>query len=115
MIIADENISAVLISSLRSLGIEVLSVREEWTSISDEEILDRSLTPPRIILTEDKDFGEWIFSFQKKSMGIVFLRYHIAERAAIHKVVCDLIEEQGESLYGKFTTVTTTKIRSRDL
>ena len=58
MIIADENIDEVLIKFLRSKEIEVYSIKESDRGISDASIIEFSKDPPRIILTEDKDFGE---------------------------------------------------------
>ena len=57
MIIADENIFRALITSLRNNGYEVFSIFEELRGLSDISISKLSLNPPRIILTEDKDFG----------------------------------------------------------
>ena len=62
MILADENISQEIILALRNIGIEVYSIYETNRGISDDEIIQLSRNPPRIILTEDKDFGEWVFS-----------------------------------------------------
>ena len=62
MILADENIDAHIIDYLRSKGIEVFSVRENYPGITDEQVIALSKDPPRIILTEDKDFGEWVYA-----------------------------------------------------
>lgn len=59
MILADENIDHSLI---RESGIDVYSVYEEQRGITDKDIIEFSRNPPRIILTEDKDFGEWVFA-----------------------------------------------------
>ena len=57
MILADENISQEIIFALWNFGIEVYSIYQSNRGISDEEIIQLSRNPPRIILTEDKDFG----------------------------------------------------------
>jgi predicted nuclease of predicted toxin-antitoxin system len=62
MILADENIDHSLIEAIREIGIEVLSIYEMNRGIKDEFIIELSRNPPRIILTEDKDFGEWVFA-----------------------------------------------------
>lgn len=58
MILADENIDHSLIKAIRSAGFEVHSIYESNRGLSDEAIIAFSRNPPRIILTEDKDFGE---------------------------------------------------------
>ena len=76
MILADENIDHGLIKAIRNAGFEVYSVYESSRGLSDEAIIDFSRNPPRIILTEDKDFGEWVFAqyfrYQRDLFAICF-------------------------------------------
>jgi predicted nuclease of predicted toxin-antitoxin system len=62
MIIADENIPLPIIESLLQNSIEITSVYKDFRGISDIEIIDLAQNPPKIILTEDKDFGDLIFA-----------------------------------------------------
>jgi predicted nuclease of predicted toxin-antitoxin system len=115
MILADENINQQLIDWLRSKGIEVLSVREQQSGIMDEEVISLSRNPPRIILTEDKDFGEWVYAHQVQAISVIFLRYHFSEALEIQQILLNLLKDKGQELFGKFTTLTTRKIRIRSL
>jgi len=81
--------------------------------MQDEDIIWLSKESERIILTEDKDFGEWVFAHNIKGLSVIFLRYHFRERDLLIKVLTKLIQEKGRELYNKFTTVTVDKIRSR--
>ena len=58
MILADENIDHRLIAKVRTAGYAIESVYESHRGLTDEAIIALSRNPPRIILTEDKDFGE---------------------------------------------------------
>lgn len=58
MIIADENIDHSLIESIQELEIGVYSIYESNRGIRDGTVIESSRKPLRIILTEDKDFGE---------------------------------------------------------
>ena len=58
MIIADENIDHSLIESIQELGLGVYSIYESNRGIRDGTVIESSRKPLRIILTEDKDFGE---------------------------------------------------------
>jgi len=58
VILADENIDYPLIEAIRGIGIEVYSIFELNRGMMDETVIEFSRAPPRIILTEDKDFGE---------------------------------------------------------
>ena len=81
----------------------------------DEAVIALSKNPPRIILTEDKDFGEWVYAHHEQQISVIFLRYHVSERAKIMRILLELIRQKGEELYGKFTTLTPQKIRIRSL
>ena len=115
MVIADENIDHSLIEAIRTAGIEVLSIYETSRGIRDEQIIESSRNPPRIILTEDKDFGEWVFAHGIQDISVVFLRYTFAEAALLQPILVALLSEKSNELIGCFTTVTVKKIRSRRL
>jgi predicted nuclease of predicted toxin-antitoxin system len=116
MIIADENIFDSIILELRNSGYEVFSVKEEKRGIADNEIAALSLNPPRIILTEDKDFGEIAFSMQIHLTGCILLRYPPFHEKIITQVLLNFLTgETLETLSGKFVTITTEKIRIRQI
>jgi predicted nuclease of predicted toxin-antitoxin system len=115
MIIADENIDFRIIYSIRKLDITVYSVFEENRGIMDIEIIEFSRNPPRIILTRDKDFGEWVFQNGIRDISVVFLRYEFTETYKIIEILKNLFVNSQNELFGKFTTVTTQKIRSRKI
>jgi len=115
MILADENISSHLVSVLRSKNIEVFHIKENHRGITDEEVIKLSKHPPRIILTEDKDFGEWVYAHKEQSISVIFLRYSMPESKHIVSILINLLLSKGDKLYEKFTTITTHKIRIRSL
>lgn len=115
MILADENIPFNIIENLRQRGIGVYSIYENDRGITDEAIIQISKDPPRIILTEDKDFGEWVFAHGLKSISVLFLRYSYSQEAIITEILVNLIEQKGPELFGMFITITIDKIRYRTL
>lgn len=115
MILADENIPFSIIEALRFKGIDVYAVYEENRGISDETIIEIAKRSKRIILTEDKDFGEWVFAHGVDAISVLFLRYTYTELAVISEILVNLIDKKGKNLYGKFVTITTEKIRFRNI
>lgn len=113
MILADENIDHSLISDIRNAGFSVYSIYESNRGASDESIIEFSRNPPRIILTEDKDFGEWVFAHNISGISVIFLRYAFRETESISEILIKLLKERSEGLFGHFTTITTQKIRSK--
>ena len=115
MILADENINYRIIDAIEQTGIEVQSVAKLYRGIRDSKVIEISRTPPRIILTEDKDFGTWVFAHGVKDISVVLLRYKFAETDKIILVLVDLLTTRGEELLRKFTVVTVDKVRIRSL
>ncbi|TLU97958.1 DUF5615 family PIN-like protein [Dyadobacter luticola] len=113
MILADENIDHSLISYIRNAGFDVHSISELNRGLTDESIIELSRNPPKIILTEDKDFGEWVFAHNISGISVLFIRYHFKDTNAISQILVRLLSERMDSLFGHFTTVTIQKIRSR--
>lgn len=115
MILADENTHTAFITALRKIPVDVLSIKESYRGMQDEEIILLAKTTNRVILTEDKDFGEWVFSHKIKGISVIFLRYHFRETEQIIKIVSAMIKTGTEKMYGKFTTITPQKIRTREI
>jgi predicted nuclease of predicted toxin-antitoxin system len=112
MIIADENIFRGLIKSLRTEGYDVISIFEFYRGMDDPSIAAFSLNPPRIVITEDKDFGKLVFEDKADVTGIIFLRFLNTEKSLIiNKLLSFLENENLQSLTGKFVTLTPNKIR----
>ena|SRR2546425_11021223 len=73
---ADENIAAQIVSQLRGLGHDVLYPPETEGRADDEIWLEKARSAERILITDDKDFGELVFRKKMASAGVVLLRLH---------------------------------------
>lgn len=111
MILADENIDHSIILDLRNSGIEVYSIYENERGISDTGIISLSKKPQKVILTEDTDFGEWVYAHNEKEISVILLRYSFPDTRKISKILVDFITDKSSSLFGKFCVVTVNKIR----
>jgi predicted nuclease of predicted toxin-antitoxin system len=114
-ILADENVDFRIVKQLREAGITVLTVVESSSGISDIQVMELALKNDALILTEDSDFGELVFSYQHKNTGIIFIRYVNENLQKIVKNISVVLAKYGSSLYQKFTVITPGKIRVRDL
>ena len=115
MILADENINHSLIAALRAAGYGVESIYESHRSLSDEAIIQLARNPPRLILTEDKDFGEWVFAHGIRDVSVIFLRYHFRDTAPLQATLLELLRTRLPDLHGAFATVGVRKVRIRKL
>lgn len=114
-ILADEDVDYRIVKELRKKGFEVVSVLEDYKSISDKEVLKIAKKQGALLITEDKDFGEWVFAHKEKSVGIIFLRYKPDELKKITESLINLLLKYTDSLYKKFAVIKVNKIRIRDL
>ena len=114
MILADENIHSFIIKSLREAGFTVNSINENSKGIKDEEVIKRAIQNNDWLLTEDKDFGEWVFSHHVKNLSVIFLRYRFYEYEQIAFNLVDLLKKK-EIKKPAFITLTIKKIRIRQL
>jgi predicted nuclease of predicted toxin-antitoxin system len=113
--LADECCDAILVELLRKNGHDVLYASEEMPGALDDDILLTAYKDGRILLTEDKDFGELVYRFKKPSNGIILIRIDVKGRhkkwARLHK----LIELYEKRLPGHFVVIDTQKFRFRSL
>lgn len=114
MILADENIHGFIIKTLREAGFEVTAVAQTAKGIKDENVIQLALQHGHLLLTEDKDFGEWVFAHHIKDLSVLFLRYSFHEYREIAQTLVHLLKTQPlERPF--FATITTKKIRIRQL
>jgi len=74
-------------------------------------VIQLSVREQRILLTEDKDFGQLVYAHGQSSVGVIFLRFPFSARGKISGDLSILIEQQGERLIGCFVTVQPGRIR----
>ena len=68
--LADETCDFTVVRSLRAAGYDVVSIAESSASASDLKVLKMSVEEKRLLLTEDKDFGDWIFAHGEEMSGV---------------------------------------------
>ena len=78
-------------------------------------MLSKAFAEDRILLTEDKDFGELVYRLQKPAYGIVLLRFDVAERSWKRSRLRDLLANHAERLPGSFVVLEARKVRIRPL
>ena len=73
-LLADENIHGDVVEWLRSQGHDVLYAAEALSGMSDDELLSAARQEDRILITDDKDFGELVFHRRLVTCGVVLMR-----------------------------------------
>src|SRR5437764_8614200 len=73
----DQSTDARLITRLRDLGHDALRVGRDYPpGLPDEQVLSTAISEQRILITEDRDFGELIVSKKLPHAGVIYFRLH---------------------------------------
>ena len=97
---------------LTDTGQDVLSVAESDPLASDEALLALAIQEQRVLVTEDKDFGELVFVRRLPHPCIVrFVDMRVADKVAAMR---DLIDHHAGSMRdGTLIVVTQSRVRIR--
>ncbi|TAN22038.1 MAG: hypothetical protein EPN33_10310 [Acidobacteria bacterium] len=110
--LADESCPAPLIFALRAAGQDVTAVSEFSPGASDEQVLAHAADEKRVLLTEDRDFGEIVFSRRQPNEGVVLIRFPAGARSRLSAVFLEAVVRLGEQLRGAFTVIEPGRVRS---
>ncbi len=111
--LADESCDFSVIRTLRTSGYSVKSIAEISPSLPDEAVLELAVAENRLLITEDKDFGEWVFAHQHAMTGVLLIRYPASVRYSMIAAVIDLIGGHAPDLDGSFTVLEPGRARIR--
>lgn len=65
----------------------------------------------RILLTEDKDFGQLVFAAGRKTLGVVLLRFPARARSGVGARMLELVRKRADRLVGSFVVLEPERIR----
>lgn len=112
-LLIDESAGLKLKKRLSKIGIDAVSIIEINKGAKDREILKLANQEGRIIVTNDKDFGELVYREYLEHKGIILLRLTIDSPENRFSVVMKLIEQFGDKLINRFCVVDETRVRFR--
>lgn len=111
--IVDESTGTAVVEYLRSVGHDVLAVAEVIPQADDGDILARAVSEARILITNDKDFGELVFRSGQAHRGVVLLRLRDESSTNRVRVVKAVLEQYANRLVSNFTVATEGGVRIR--
>ncbi len=114
-IVADENITRLMVRNLRAAGHKGRCILEEERGKNDQEILPLAISEGALLLTWDKDFRQLAIEAHRPSAGVLLLRMgNLGLREQSEKVV-QIITQYNERLHHFFTTVYPDRIEMEPL
>jgi predicted nuclease of predicted toxin-antitoxin system len=109
--LVDECTGPTVARWLREHEYDVFSVYEETGSMDDGEVVQKAFIENRILITNDKDFGERIFRERQPHRGVVLLRLEDERAASKIDVLRQLIASYADRLADQHVVVTETRVR----
>jgi predicted nuclease of predicted toxin-antitoxin system len=113
--LADECVDAGLVFRLRGAGHDVVYIAEVASGATDVEVIRRAHNEGRLLLTEDKDFGELVFRGRTAVPGLVLLRILSEGRPIKWMRLEAAVEQFGDRLLGRYVVIEEGRFRSRPL
>ena len=113
--LADECVDAGLVAQLRAANHEVAYTAESHAGSLDKQVLALALGENRLLLTEDKDFGDLVFRSRMEAPGVILLRLGPQHRHLKWGRLEAAIKQFGATLFGRYVVIDETRMRSRPL
>jgi hypothetical protein len=98
---------------LRGRGHDTAYVAESSPGISDREVIDRCIAENRVLVTDDKDFGDHVVRGDRAVPGVLLIRIDPADQAGRRSRIGDLLDRHGWRIVGQHVVVDRNKARFR--
>ena len=103
--LADESCDFAAVRALRADGYDVVAVSEIAGGAPDDAVLELARTSGRILLTEDKDFGQLVYADRLATGGVILIRFPARARGSLGPTVVEAVRDLGPRLIGQFVVV----------
>jgi len=109
--LADVNIEKYIIDELTRMGHDIVWVTDLNRHLDDLSIFKIARKESRILVTNDKDFGEIVFRQKLAPAGLVLFRVKGQDAEVKVKLLRKLLAAHSEKMSGHFVVVAKDKIR----
>ncbi len=111
--LVDEFVSRDVTEYLRGSGHDVLAIVEAMPGADDEDILARAVEEKRIVITNDKDFGELVFRSGQAHYGVLLLRLKDESASNQVRILSAIMSQYSDHITGQFASVREDRLRIR--
>jgi len=114
--LTDESVEKPVVDWLRNQSFDVMYIAEKTPCISDDEdVLRLANNEDRVLITNDKDFGELVFHQARIALGIILIRATNEKSSNKVRLVREVLEKVGNKLAGSFIVVNEAGIRMKKI
>lgn len=110
-LLADVNVEKPIVDYLKSIGNDVKWIPDYDCMLPDDELLEIANSENRIMLTNDKDFGELVFRQNRIASGIILIRMKGDSSEKKVAAITKLFKDYPEKIINHMVVVTRNKIR----
>ena len=113
MFLLDESADARIVAHLIALGYDAtLVARSHGPGLADETVLALAHAEGRVLITDDRDFGELVFRQQRPHAGVIFFRLGTTVLADRIERLNHILTHYADQL-DQFIVVTDRRVRVR--
>jgi predicted nuclease of predicted toxin-antitoxin system len=109
--LVDECTGPAVARWLEQQGHDVFSVYHQARGIDDDRVMEIAQIEGRILITNDRGFGEKVFRERRPHHGVVFLRLANERAANKIRVLGQLLTKHTDAIVDRFVVVTETQVR----
>ncbi len=113
--LADECVDERIVRRLRAAGYDVVSAKAQLRGADDAAVLDTARADRRILITEDKDFGQLAVARRLLSSGIILVRSRGLPFKRLAERLLRAVEQYGEALGHLYLVIDGDRTRVRPL
>jgi predicted nuclease of predicted toxin-antitoxin system len=111
LFLADESCDFAVVRALRDEGHDVLAVAEAARGAKDPEVVRLARDEGRVLLTEDKDFGWYVYVAGEREVGVVLIRFPSGSRRVLGSAVLEAVRSADDRLLRSFTVIEPGRVR----
>ena len=110
--LAEVNVEKSIVEEITTLGYDIKCVTSINPLMTDEDVLSTANSEDRILITNDKDFGEIVFRQQLIASGIILIRVVDQNTQDKVKLVKKLLIFYKDKIKNHFVVISNNKFRS---
>lgn len=111
--IGDESTGNAVANELQRQGHDVLSIQLQAPGAVDNEILNKAVFEDRILITNDKDFGELVYRSGMPHAGVILFRLHNERATNRVRMIKHVLQNYRKKLKNNFVVVSEGHVRIR--
>ena len=109
--LVDECTGPAVAGWLKNQDHDVFSIFDSGRGMEDEEIIRKAVKENRILITNDKDFGDKVYRDGRIHNGIILLRLQDERPENKIRILDNLFKSYEENLKNSFVVVTEERVR----